>query len=101
METKSESKTEHITESESISEPKIKSKKKSNKNKNKNHPIFYERCLVCKSKTNFHISTPISSRKWFVIGMGQLCSSCYMATYNTSTTTPVDETDDLWDLMYN
>tara|TARA_Y100000591_G_C21602912_1_gene578915 strand:- start:42 stop:323 length:282 start_codon:yes stop_codon:yes gene_type:complete len=93
METKIESKTEHITE------PITESIKKSNKNKN--HPIFYERCLVCNSNTNFHISTPISSRKWFVIGMGQLCSSCYMATYNTSTTTPVDETDDLWDLMYN
>lgn len=79
-------------------ETKIESTTKSN---SKNYSVVYEKCLICKSNTNNDISTPISSRKWFVIGMGQMCCSCYMATYNTSTTTPVSETDDIWDLMYN
>ena len=79
-------------------ETKIESTTKLN---NINHSSFYEKCLICKSNTDIHISTPISSRKWFVIGMGQMCGSCYMATYNTSTTTPVSEIDDIWDLMYN
>lgn len=36
-----------------------------------------ERCVLCWSMTNIPKNTPISCRKYYVQGQGQLCENCY------------------------
>jgi hypothetical protein len=37
----------------------------------------YEICINCKSQTNILRSTNIDHRYGYVVGLGQLCISCY------------------------
>ena len=36
-----------------------------------------ERCVLCWHLTNVPQNTPISQRKYYVQGQGQLCAKCY------------------------
>lgn len=43
-----------------------------------NKKILFEKCIICKKKTNIPVSAPIKSRCFYVVGAGQLCGDCYM-----------------------
>ena len=49
--------------------------------------VKYDKCVICKTKTEYTISTSIFKRQHYLSGLGQFCPSCYMATTNTSTVT--------------
>lgn len=36
----------------------------------------YEKCVMCGSKTNVLVETPITSREHYINGCGQLCEKC-------------------------
>jgi len=38
-------------------------------------------CIMCKTKTHYSQTTPISVRRYYVKDLGQMCPSCYYATY--------------------
>ena len=40
-------------------------------------PGEMERCVLCWRLTNVPKNTPISKRKYYVQGQGQLCENCY------------------------
>jgi len=40
-----------------------------------------EQCIMCKTDTQYPQPTPISVRRYYVEGLGQMCPSCYYATY--------------------
>ena len=40
-----------------------------------------EQCIICKTDTQYPQPTPIYIRRYYVEGLGQLCPSCYYATY--------------------
>jgi hypothetical protein len=44
-----------------------------------------EKCVICKTTTQFKYNTHIETRGSYVEGCGQLCNSCYIACFNTST----------------
>ena len=46
-------------------------------------PVLYDRCVICKSMTEYTINTSIFKRSNYLTGMGQFCPSCYVATTNT------------------
>jgi len=46
-------------------------------------PVKYDKCIICKQKTPYEITTSIYQRQHFLSGIGQFCGSCYMATTNT------------------
>lgn len=41
------------------------------------HGMKMERCVLCWHLTNVPQNTPISKRKYYVQGQGQLCENCY------------------------
>lgn len=43
----------------------------------------YESCVVCGCMTDVTVSTPISERKCYVPGGGQLCRKCSIKLYGT------------------
>lgn len=43
-----------------------------------------ERCVMCGRFTPYKRSTPISDRKYYIEGAGQLCKRCYEKTYGNS-----------------
>ena len=47
--------------------------------------VKYDKCVICKSETEYTINTSIFKRQFYLSGMGQFCASCYMATTNNST----------------
>tara|TARA_B100001778_G_C18568323_1_gene621235 strand:+ start:351 stop:809 length:459 start_codon:yes stop_codon:yes gene_type:complete len=46
-------------------------------------PVKYDKCIICKQKTEYEITTSIYQRQHFLSGIGQFCGPCYMATANT------------------
>ena len=42
-----------------------------------------ERCIVCRRLTDIPVSMPVSERKCYVPGGGQLCRKCCMELYGT------------------
>lgn len=40
-----------------------------------------EQCIRCGVETPYHPNTPITLRRYFVEGSGQLCEQCYFALY--------------------
>lgn len=36
-----------------------------------------ERCVRCGKETEYDVSTPVTMRKWYVEGSGQLCEECW------------------------
>ena len=44
-----------------------------------------ECCVICNQQTQYRFKTHIETRGCYVEGCGQLCPSCYIACYNTST----------------
>lgn len=49
------------------------------------HEEDRERCVLCWRLTDVPKSTPISQRKAYVQGAGQLCESCYYALLKEGT----------------
>ena len=47
-------------------------------------PDSQERCVSCGRFTSYKRSTPISERKYYIEGAGQLCKRCYEKTYGNS-----------------
>lgn len=43
----------------------------------------YARCVVCKKRTTVLENMPVSERKCFVPGAGQLCRKCCIELYGT------------------
>lgn len=41
------------------------------------HGMKMERCVLCLQLTSVLKNTPISQRKYYVQGQGQLCAKCY------------------------
>ena len=50
------------------------------KNKKEN-AAHNELCVLCSQKTEYTPQTPVSARKGYVEGAGQLCPDCYAAVY--------------------
>lgn len=40
-----------------------------------------ELCIRCGKPTPYHPNTPITLRRYYVEGSGQLCEQCYFALY--------------------
>lgn len=36
-----------------------------------------EKCVICGSETDYFFNTPVSERRCYVEGVGQLCEKCY------------------------
>lgn len=47
-------------------------------------------CIRCNKPTPYDQSTPITVRRYFVEGSGQLCPECYRAVYGAPTVTIED-----------
>ena len=43
-----------------------------------------ELCIRCGKPTPYHPSTPITLRRYYVEGSGQLCSLCYQELYGVA-----------------
>ena len=59
----------------------ISSKRK--KESGENDTCDYEKCAACGVTTNVPSGTPISERKCYVPGAGQLCRKCCIELYGT------------------
>ena len=40
-----------------------------------------ELCIRCNKPTPYHTNTPITLRRYYVEGSGQLCEKCYFTLY--------------------
>ena len=40
-----------------------------------------ERCIRCGKETEYDVSTPVTVRRWYVEGSGQLCEQCFYELY--------------------
>ena len=40
-----------------------------------------EKCIRCGKPTPYHLNTPITPRRYFIEGSGQLCAECYRKLY--------------------
>jgi hypothetical protein len=40
-----------------------------------------EQCIRCGRETEYNVSTPVTVRRWYVEGSGQLCEQCYFTLY--------------------
>lgn len=43
-----------------------------------------ERCIICTKETPFSKEDHIDFRDWYIVGMGQLCKSCYEGSADTT-----------------
>jgi DNA-directed RNA polymerase subunit RPC12/RpoP len=41
----------------------------------------YEKCVICGADTPYRFSTPITQRKYYVKGSGQICQHCDYKIY--------------------
>ena len=53
-----------------------------------------EKCVLCNRKTEYFLSTPINIRKFYIVGVGQLCIHCYVKTYCTEKKIELIESED-------
>ena len=53
------------------------------KERRKETGCAYEKCVACGATTNVPVDTPISERKCYVPGAGQLCRKCCIELYGT------------------
>lgn len=44
----------------------------------------FERCIRCNKPTPYHPNTPITLRRYYVEGSGQLCPLCYQELYGVA-----------------
>ena len=40
-----------------------------------------EKCIICKEDVSVEKDLPISQRKYYIVGAGQLCPDCYKKIY--------------------
>ncbi|WP_295084272.1 hypothetical protein [Ruminococcus sp.] len=38
----------------------------------------FEKCVLCETITDVKINCPVDARKYYEIGIGQLCRKCYL-----------------------
>ena len=43
-----------------------------------------ELCIRCNKPTPYHLNTPITLRRYYVKGSGQLCPLCYQELYGVA-----------------
>ena len=56
---------------------------KGKKESGENDTCDCEKCVACGATTNVPVDTPISERKCYVPGAGQLCRTCCIELYGT------------------
>ena len=44
----------------------------------KHNTNLYEKCVLCDAVTDVKLNHPVDARKYYVVGIGQLCQRCYM-----------------------
>ena len=44
---------------------------------NRNEKLVCEYCVCCGKRTDVFISTPVKERRYYILGVGQLCELCY------------------------
>jgi hypothetical protein len=40
-----------------------------------------EKCIRCGVETEYDVSSPVTVRRWYIEGSGQLCEKCYFTLY--------------------
>ena len=40
-----------------------------------------EKCIRCGRETEYETSTPVTVRRWYIEGSGQLCEQCFYELY--------------------
>jgi hypothetical protein len=40
-----------------------------------------ERCIRCGVETEYDVSSPVTVRRWYIEGSGQLCEKCFYELY--------------------
>ncbi len=40
-----------------------------------------EKCIRCGRETEYNVSTPVTVRRWYIEGSGQLCEMCFYELY--------------------
>lgn len=40
-----------------------------------------EVCIRCGVETEYDVSSPVTVRRWYIEGSGQLCEKCYFTLY--------------------
>lgn len=45
------------------------------------HQINYEKCVLCHKSLTVPTMQPVTSRKYYIEGAGQLCKECFQETY--------------------
>ena len=40
-----------------------------------------EKCVRCGVETEYDVSSPVTVRRWYIEGSGQLCEQCYSTLY--------------------
>ncbi len=45
----------------------------------------YDKCVCCRAPTPYTVDTPISLRKYYIQGCGQLCKACFYDTQRCGT----------------
>ena len=51
-----------------------------------------DRCVICWCQTEYGPSVPITSRRHYVDGVGQMCEACFMQTQTEETEGPFHDT---------
>ena len=44
-----------------------------------------EKCIRCGVETEYNVSTPVTMRRWYIEGSGQLCPNCFFTLYPVPT----------------
>jgi len=40
-----------------------------------------EKCIRCGVETEYDVSSPVTVRRWYIEGSGQLCEKCFFELY--------------------
>ncbi len=44
-----------------------------------------EKCIRCGVETEYDVSSPVTVRRWYIEGSGQLCEKCFFELYSMPT----------------
>ena len=54
-----------------------------------------ERCVRCGKETEYDVETPITVRRFFIEGAGQLCEECWRKLYDHDRNRKIDSENEL------
>ena len=46
-----------------------------------------EKCIRCGVETEYDVSSPVTVRRWYIEGSGQLCEKCFYELYQVPDST--------------